>query len=107
MRDLLFRGAMAVNGLRFWRPLAAQARDPKAAQAAALQRILADNTETTFGRAHGFARANTPEAFRDATPVQDYETLRPYIESQRTTGDPGLTREPPIFYAQTSGSTGV
>jgi hypothetical protein len=98
---------MAINGLRLWRPLAAQARDPKAAQAATLKRIVADNSATAFGRAHGFARATTPETFRDSTPVQDYETLRPYIETQRTTGRPDLTSEPPIFYAQTSGSTGV
>ena len=98
---------MAVNGLRLWHPLAAQARDPESAQAATLQRILAANTDTTFGRAHGFARATTPGAFRDTTPVQDYETLRPYIESQRTTGNPELTRETPMFYAQTSGSTGA
>jgi hypothetical protein len=98
---------MAVNGFRLWRPLAAQARDPRAAQAATLRRILVANTDTTFGRAHGFARAQTPEAFRDTTPVQDYETLRPYIESQRTTGTPELTREMPMFYAQTSGSTGA
>lgn len=98
---------MAVNGLRLWRPLAAQARDPQAAQAATLRRILVENSGTAFGRAHGFARVTTPAAFREATPVQDYETLRPYIESQRTTGDPELTREQPIFYAQTSGSTGA
>ena len=107
MRDLLLRGAMAVSGLRHWRPLNAQARDPRAAQADALRRILTDNAGTTFGRAHNFAGANTPDAFRDATPVSDYEALRPYVETQRTTGSPELTTEAPIFYAQTSGSTGA
>ena len=39
-------------------------------------------------------------------PVQDYETLRPYVEDQRLTGAPALTAESPLFYAQTSGTTG-
>jgi hypothetical protein len=98
---------MAVSGLRDWRPLAAQARDPGAAQAATLRRILTDNADTAFGKSHGFAGAATAEAFRNSTPVHDYEALRRYVEAQRTTGSPELTREPPVFYAQTSGSTGA
>ena len=38
-------------------------------------------------------------------PVQEFETLRPYIDEQRKTGAPALTAEPPVFYAQTSGTT--
>lgn len=98
---------MAVSGVRYWRPLEALARDPAAAQSATLRRILTDNADTEFGRRYGFARLATPDAFRAAMPVHDYEALRPYIESQRTTGNPELTREAPIFYAQTSGSTGT
>ncbi|MEQ1759370.1 MAG: GH3 auxin-responsive promoter family protein [Vicinamibacterales bacterium] len=104
---LLLAGAMAVNGVRYWRPLAAQLRDPAAAQAAALQRILGANASTAFGRQHGFASASTPDAYRARTPIQDYETLRPWVESQRTTGAQALTVEAPLFYAQTSGSTGA
>ena len=40
-------------------------------------------------------------------PVQEYDTLRPYIERQRCTGAAALTAEAPVFYAQTSGSTGT
>jgi hypothetical protein len=32
--------------------------------------------------------------------------LRPYIEAQRRTGEAALTSESPLFYAQTSGTTG-
>jgi hypothetical protein len=39
-------------------------------------------------------------------PIQDYEKLQPYIERQRSTGAAALTAEAPLFYAQTSGSTG-
>ena len=37
--------------------------------------------------------------------MQDYETLRPYIEDQRRTRVAALTAEAPLFYAQTSGTT--
>jgi hypothetical protein len=40
-------------------------------------------------------------------PVQHYEMLRPYIDRQRRTGEAALTAEAPIFYAQTSGTTGT
>jgi hypothetical protein len=103
----MLRAALAVNGVRHWWPLRSQARDPAAAQLRTLKRILTDNAGTTFGQTHGFSGAETAEAFRERTPVHDYEALRPYVESQRTTGTRALTREAPIFYAQTSGSTGL
>ena len=39
-----------------------------------------------FGVEHRFADMRTPEQFRERVPVQDYETLRGYIERQRCTG---------------------
>jgi hypothetical protein len=39
--------------------------------------------------------------------VQHYEMLRPYIERQRRAGEAALTAEAPLFYAQTSGTTGT
>ena len=46
-----------------------------------LQRILADNAETEFGRAHGFARIDTAvEAFRARVPIRDYDDLRPWLD---------------------------
>ena len=35
-------------------------------------------------------------------PIQDYETLRPWIAEQDTQGTPALTRKPPVMYALTS-----
>lgn len=91
---------------RYRRPLLAAADDPDAAQRRLLQRILQDNAATAFGRQHGFADIADWQDFRDAVPVQDYESLRPAIDAQCATGDPVLTTDAPLWYARTSGTTG-
>ena len=106
MPSLLTRVAMECYGHRLWRPLVRLASEPQRAQAATLQRILAANAATTFGAAHGFGDLRTPGQFRDRVPVQQYESLRPFIDDQRRTGRATLTTESPVFYAQTSGTTG-
>ena len=99
----------AMSWLRFskWRPLEALTHDPGAAQAAVLRRLLRANQDTTFGRAHGFSNLGSPRAYQAGVPVQRYDDLAPHVDAQRVTGTPALTAEPPIFYAQTSGTTGT
>lgn len=107
MRTLAQRLHMLASGVRYWRPLSRCTARPTETQAAVLARILSDNRETEFGVAHGFGSIRTPDEFRRRVPVQHYESLRPHVERQRVTGRAALTREPPLFYAQTSGSTGA
>ncbi len=97
---------MQIYRHRFWRPLELQAHHPEVAQANVLRSLLAANRETTFGREHGFADITGLREFHERVPVQEYEMLRPYIERQRKTGETALTSEAPLFYAQTSGTTG-
>jgi hypothetical protein len=105
MRALLLRAGMMWYGARLWRPVERMAGRPGAAQADTLRRIVRANRDTGFGRAHGFRDISDVDGFQRSVPVQDYEHVRPYIEEQRLTGRPALTAEPPLFYAQTSGST--
>ena len=58
-----------------------------------LRGIVAANRATQFGEEHRFAGVTTARQFRERVPVQDYETLRGYIDSQRQTGAPALTAE--------------
>ena len=98
---------MRAYEMLYWRPVVRVAKQPDKCQADVLARLLASNRETQFGIAHGFSDIRDPASFRDRVPVQDYESLRPYIDDQRRTATPALTREAPLFYAQTSGSTGT
>jgi hypothetical protein len=105
MRRLLMQAGM-LPGRHHWSRVERLAADPDAAQHDVLMRLLEANRNTRFGTKHGFAAIRDVRDFRARVPVQDYETLRPYIDDQRRAGVPALTAEQPIFYAQTSGSTG-
>lgn len=104
--NLLIRYQMALNGLFVWRPFARKTRDPAAAQKRVLKAILRRNRNTRFGREHGFASIATPEEYTARVPLQNYEDLRPYIEREQQGHPRQLTLEPPIMFAQTSGTTG-
>jgi hypothetical protein len=97
---------MEVYRRRLWRPLARLAATPFEAQRATLQWILTANAGTMFGTAHGFRDIRDPRTFRERVPVHHYDTLGPAIEAQRLHGTAALTTEAPLFYAQTSGTTG-
>ena len=70
--------------------------DPRAAQIALLKRILADNADTEFGRAHGFDVIHSTEQFRAQLPIRDYDALRPWIERAAAGESDLLTAEPMI-----------
>jgi hypothetical protein len=106
MQEVVFRAGMTAYAARYWLPITRHAARPGRAQADALRRILTANRTTEFGHGHRFALLRTPREFREQVPVQEYETLREYVERQRCSGIAALTVEPPLFYAQTSGSTG-
>lgn len=80
-------------------------RDPAAAQAAVLSRILAANAGSRYGQAHGFGALNDARAFQDRVPVADAESLAPHV-AQIMAGETGvLTSEPVLMLEKTSGST--
>jgi hypothetical protein len=107
MHALLFRAGMLAAAAQHWWPVDRLAARPDLAQRETLRRILHANARTRFGESHHFLELDSPEQYRDRIPVQDYETLRSYLDDQRRTGVPALTAEAPRFYAQTSGSTGT
>ena len=55
-------------------------RDPVRTQSALLARILADNAQTEFGRAHGFAGCADIAAFRAAGPRPAPGAIKPCAE---------------------------
>jgi hypothetical protein len=104
--NALLWGRMQLLRWRNWRPLVAAARHPRRTQNQWLQRHLARNADTSFGREHDFRTITSYEEFSERVPFQTYETLRPYIEEQEQSGEPVLNTDSPIMYAQTSGTTG-
>lgn len=79
--------------------------DPLKHQKKLLFNIIRKNRNTLYGREHGFSSIETVEDFQDKVPVNNYESLRPYIKKMMR-GDGGvLTKEKVIFFGITSGTT--
>jgi hypothetical protein len=97
-----YRALAAPRARRFARALA----DPARAQAATLRRLIALLAAGTYTRGHGLRPGDGYAAFRDALPLVDYETLRPWVERQVVTGLPLLSGEAPLVYERTSGTSG-
>src|SRR5262245_36248189 len=84
----------------------AATNDPFAVQQAVLQRILAHQRETGFGRAHHFHDIRSLEQFRRNVPVAGYEALEPYIERMRQGDFRALVVDRKVhMFALTSGTT--
>lgn len=103
---LLLRCKMFWVGRTAWRALVQRAKEPRDAQMELLLSILRRNQGTTFGRERGFEDIDSYASYVEQVAVQDYESLRPYIDKQEREKTPELNSENPRLYAQTSGTTG-
>lgn len=82
-------------------------RNGIASQRSVLRDLLAHNAGTAFGREHGFAGIRNAADYRRAVPIRDYVALAPWIE-RAAAGESGvLTRDDPVLYFTSSGSTGA
>jgi hypothetical protein len=81
-------------------------RAPRLAQERKLLEIVRANQETVYGREHGFERIDSIAEYRSRVPIHGYDALQPYID-RVLRGEPNiLTREDPLMFAVTSGTTG-
>ena len=77
----------------------------EAAQQARLRRLVEDNRDSAYGRAHGFGSIGSLRRWQERVPVVGYEELEPWVE-RAAGGEPGvLTRQPVRLFERTSGST--
>ncbi len=81
--------------------------DPMKYQYKLLMKIIHENKYTEYGIQHKFSQITSALDYIKQVPIQDYEDLRPFIETQERTKAPCLTQEQPQYYAMTSGTTGV
>jgi hypothetical protein len=75
-------------------------------QEAVLRRIVKENADTEFGRAHGFSSLRTPAEYQQQVPLRDYDELEPWISRAANGVRNVLTREPIRLFEPTSGSSG-
>ena len=82
-------------------------RAPGRAQDRLLQDILGANVGTEFGRRHGFDGIGTFREFQERVPIASYEDLEPYITAEMQGRPNQLTKDPPVLFTTTSGTTGA
>jgi len=84
----------------------AATNDPRGVQEALLRQILTHQSETRFGRDHGFAGIRTVEDYRRQLPVAPYEYVGPYVERVKRGETNALLADPAVLmFALTSGTT--
>src|SRR5215216_2445337 len=81
-------------------------RTPVEAQDRLLRQILETNADTEFGRRHGFAGITSLQQFQERVPISTYEDLEPYITAEMQGRPNQLTKDPPVLFTTTSGTTG-
>jgi GH3 auxin-responsive promoter len=95
-----------VKAPRSLRHFNALCRTPVQAQDDLLRQILETNADTEFGRRHGFGAIRSFGAFQERVPLSTYEDLEPYIAAEMNGRPNQLTKEAPILFTTTSGTTG-
>jgi hypothetical protein len=82
-------------------------RHPARLQQTRLHDIVSANTDTEFGRRHRFDRVATFADYQSRVPVSTYDDLQPYIAAAMAGQNHQLTRQPPVLFTMTSGTTGA
>jgi hypothetical protein len=95
-----------VKAPRSLRHFNALCRTPVQAQDRLLRQILETNADTEFGRHHGFGGITSFQQFQEKIPISAYEDLEPYITAEMNGRPNQLTKEPPVLFTTTSGTTG-
>jgi hypothetical protein len=70
-----------------------------------LKDLLKVGKLTEFGKAHSLDKVNTYDEFKQAVPIRDYESFKPFIEKIKEGKHNILWKGKPIYLAKTSGTT--
>ncbi len=70
-----------------------------------LKDLLKTGRKTEFGKEHGLPEVSSYDQYREAVPLRDYESFKPYIERIKQGKHNVLWKGLPIYFAKTSGTT--
>jgi hypothetical protein len=93
-------------GKKTYNELLRATQDPLAHNTAFLLEHLKENRDTEFGRKYNFKDIDSIEKYKAAVPLLTYDDFSVYIDRMKKDEFNLLTKEIPMFYAQTSGSIG-
>lgn len=90
--------------LRYWH-IEQWVQNPVEAQREVLQDLVTHGQYTEFGRQHGFNDLFNIRTFKQTVPIQEYDTLKPYIERLMNGEENLLWNTPVYWFAKSSGTT--
>ncbi|MCM8760976.1 MAG: GH3 auxin-responsive promoter family protein [Candidatus Omnitrophica bacterium] len=79
--------------------------DPLKAQERVLFEYIRRNKDTEYGRRFGFCRIRSIKDYLSSVPMVDYEDIRPLVDRMASGENNILTKDKPIFFGVTSGTT--
>ena len=88
-----------------FRAFQAALADPGSAQRNLLAQILAENAETTFGKAHRFDRIDSYEAYREVVPIRGCDGFATAIDEIAAGAEGRLFAGPAIAFERTGGTS--
>ena len=91
--------SVVARSIRKW------SNDAHRAQEYIFQQLVNKGRKTDFGKDHQFQNIATYNDFKSNVPINDYEGLRPYIDSIKEGGESVLWPGKPLYLAKTSGTT--
>lgn len=104
-RKFLYRG-FAVLGTKEVKAFERASLETTQCQSARLLDMVRANASSEYGKAFQFASINSVDDFRQAVPINDYDSLSHYINRSAEGAPSVLTSESPFMFATTSGTTG-
>ncbi|MBT0607149.1 GH3 auxin-responsive promoter family protein [Aequorivita echinoideorum] len=81
------------------------AANPIETQRKVFSKLIAEASNTVFGKDHNFDRIKSFEDFASQVPIRDYEELKPYVERAVLGETDILWPGKPLYFAKTSGTT--
>lgn len=83
----------------------AATKEPLKAQEHVLFEYLRRSAKTEYGRTYDFASIKSIDEYRKRVPLVDYEDIREHVDRMAAGEENILTRDKPIFFGATSGTT--
>ena len=90
--------------LRYWR-IEQWLNNPDNIQREVLQDLITHGQHTEFGRKYGFGEIFSIKTFKQRVPIQDYESIKPYINKLMDGQQYQLWDTPVNWFAKSSGTT--
>ena len=81
-------------------------KNPRKTQDDTLRDLLRTNAGTEYSKLNGLDKITNREEFRIVHPVSKYQRFEPFYERMMNGEENMLTKEKPVFYCITSGTTG-